>query len=125
MVLVVGVVARVTKDSVDGGHRGNGGRVTDSSSQQLLPDLPGEHPRMVRLDADDSLHHAGSRHLLNKPARAALRYSFAKGGVHGGAIERTKLSTRDFIFDKIFVAFGMFREKKHSIKSPYLNGLIY
>ena len=72
MVLVIGVVARVTKDSVDGGHGGDGGRVTDSSSQQLLPDLPGEHARVVRLDADDSLHHAGSRHLLNKPAREQL-----------------------------------------------------
>ena len=72
MVLLVGVVARVTKDSVDGGHGGDGGRVTDSSSQQLLPDLPGEHARVVRLDADDSLHHAGRRHLLNKPAREQL-----------------------------------------------------
>ena len=72
VVLVIGVVARVTKDSVDGGHGGDGGRVTDSSSQQLLPDLPGKHARVVRLDADDSLHHAGSRHLLNKPARRAV-----------------------------------------------------
>ena len=80
MVLVVGVVARVAKDPVDGGDGGDGGRVTGSPGQQLLPDLPGEHPRVVRLDPDDSLYHTGCGHLLNnKPARAALS---AKGVVH-------------------------------------------
>ena len=100
VVLVIGVVARVTKDSVDGGHGGDGGRVTDSSSQQLLPDLPGEHARVVRLDADDSLHNAGSRHLLNKPAREKLSDSIP--------LLREGLYTRVSICQKIFVALGMF-----------------
>ena len=64
LVLVVDVVASVAKDPVDGGDGGDGGRVTDPPGQQLLPDLPGEHPGVVRLDPDDSLHHAGCRHLL-------------------------------------------------------------
>ena len=33
VVLVVGVVAGVTKDPIDGGDRGDGGRVTDSPAQ--------------------------------------------------------------------------------------------
>ena len=65
MILVVDVVASVAEDPVDGGHGGDGGRVTDPPGQQLLSDLPGEHAGVVRLDPDDSLHHAGGRHLLN------------------------------------------------------------
>ena len=44
VVLVIGVVARVTKDSVDGGHGGDGGGVTHPLGEQLLPDLPSKHP---------------------------------------------------------------------------------
>ena len=32
------------EDPVDGGHGGDGGGVTDPLGEQLVPDLPGEHP---------------------------------------------------------------------------------
>ena len=63
----------VTEDPVDGGHGGDGGRVTDPPGQQLLSDLPGEHAGVVRLDPDDSLHHAGRRHLLKHQTRSDLK----------------------------------------------------
>ena len=83
MFLVVDVVASVAQDPVDGGHGGDGGRVTDPPGQQLLSDLPGEHARVVRLDPDDSLHHAGCGHLLKHQTRSDLTvYSSAQERVH-------------------------------------------
>ena len=58
------LVPSVPEDPVDGGHGGDGGGVTHPVAQQLLPDLPGEHPRVVCLDADDPLHNGGGRNLL-------------------------------------------------------------
>ena len=64
MVLLHHLMPGVTEDPVDGGHGGYGGRVTHSVGQQLLPDLPGEHPGVVRLDPDNPLHHRRCCHLL-------------------------------------------------------------
>ena len=54
----------VAEDAVDAADGGDGGRVADALSQQLLADLPGEDGRRLLLQVQDLADHLGCGHLL-------------------------------------------------------------
>lgn len=58
--------ATVAQDSIDGADRGNGIWVAHALRQELVPNFPGEHARVVLLQTQDLFDDRRCGHLLEE-----------------------------------------------------------
>ena len=57
-------MSRVPQDPVYGADRWDAVGIRNALCEELVPDLPGEHPRVLSLHAEDPFDHGGGGNLL-------------------------------------------------------------